>query len=84
MSTHVTAELAEFCQFLGQQVALGVAISPEDALRLWRSNHPHPGAEDDTVAALREALVELDAGERGREFAEFDRELRTRHGYGAT
>jgi hypothetical protein len=80
MSLDPNAELAQFQQFLVDHLQKGESLSPEEALDLWRLRHPNPDDFDDCVRALREALAELDAGERGVPLDEFDREFRRRHG----
>jgi hypothetical protein len=73
-------ELSNFHHFVGEQLARGDdSLSPEDVLDLWRGQHPDPAMEDATEA-IREALDDFAAGDRGRPIAEFDREFRQRHG----
>jgi hypothetical protein len=75
-----TGDLASFHQFIGQRLKEGDDnLSPEEALDIWRSEHPLPGDFEETVAALREALEDLEAGDLGQPFEEFDREFRARH-----
>ena len=80
MSIDPTAELAQFQQFIVDHLQKGDALSPEEALDLWRLRHPNPDEFADSVLALREALADLDSGERGVPLEEFDREFRRRHG----
>jgi hypothetical protein len=77
MSCDSDGELASFLRFLGEKLAQKVDMSPEEALDIWRTNHPL--AEDDDVAAVNEALAEMEAGDTGVPFAEFDRQSRARH-----
>jgi len=73
-------ELTSFHTFIGERIARGEdSLSPEDVLDLWRDQHPDPAMEDATEA-IREALDDFAAGDRGRPIAEFDREFRQRHG----
>ena len=75
MST--TSELRQFYEFLGQQLRTGSAeLSPEEALDVWRMQH-HP-SED--LLAIQEALDDMERGDTGIPFEEFDREFRARHG----
>jgi hypothetical protein len=80
MSIEPNAELAQFQQFIVDHLQKGEILSPEEALDLWRLRHPSPDEFDDSVGALREALAEYDAGERGVPLDEFDRQFRRRHG----
>ena len=71
-------ELAAFHSFVGNQLQSGQeGLSPEDALEMWRDQHPDSAAEDDTEA-VREALADLAAGDRGVSIEEADREFRQR------
>ena len=79
MSIDPTAELAQFQQFIVDHLQKGDTLSPEEALDLWRLRHPNADDFADSVLALREALVDLDSGERGVPLEEFDREFRRRH-----
>jgi hypothetical protein len=75
-----TAELVSFHEFLSQRLKAGDdKLTPEEAVDIWRSAHPLPEDFEDTVAALREALEDLDAGDVGQPLEEFDAEFRARH-----
>lgn len=74
-------ELVEFHLFLGQQLAAGtVDLSPEEVLDEWRSAHPAPEALRDDGAAVRAALADRAAGDRGKPLADFYRDFDARHG----
>jgi hypothetical protein len=74
-------ELSSFHQFLTERIASGSGdISPEEAVDQWRAEHPDDTEFTNTVQALREALADMEAGDRGVPLAEFDREFRARHG----
>jgi hypothetical protein len=74
-------DLARFHQFIGQRLKQGDdKLSPEEALDIWRSEHPLSEDYEETVAALREALEEMDAGVPGIPAEQFFREFRERHG----
>jgi hypothetical protein len=74
------SELAGFHQFIGERLKQGhVNLSPEEALDLWRTEHPDPDEFEETVQALREAIEDLESGVPTRPFEEFDREFRQRH-----
>jgi hypothetical protein len=80
MSLDPNIELAQFQQFIANQVATGSTISPEEALDLWRQENPLESTFEDDVLALRAALADLDAGDRGIPLAEFEEEIRRRYG----
>jgi hypothetical protein len=81
MSTNSSDELSSFQHFLTERIASGDAeLSPEQALDEWRTAHPCEDDFADTVRALRTALSEMEAGDRGMPFSEFDADFRARHG----
>jgi hypothetical protein len=81
MSTDLRLELQEFHEFLRAKLTAGDEIvSPEEALDEWRAVHPHEDAFAEDVAAVREALVDMAAGDEGVGPDEFDRQFRQRHG----
>jgi hypothetical protein len=80
MTIDPAAELARFQEFIAHHVAKGEAITPEEALDLWRLDNPNPDDFGDTVQALREALADMAAGDCGVPLEAFDREFRQRHG----
>ena len=76
-----TAELAGFYEFVGQRIKAGDnKLSPEEAVEMWRSQHPLSEDFEDTVVALREAFDEMDAGVQGIPAEQFFREFREQHG----
>ncbi len=80
MATETRAELVSFHRFLSEKLAdEGAHLSPEEAVDLWRAEHPAPddGARD--VAAVKEALADMEGGDRGLPLEEFDRRFRERH-----
>jgi len=80
MSIDPTAELASFREFIAEHVRNGNALSPEEALDLWRTQNPSAEEFADTVQALREAIADMQAGDFGMPLDEFDRDFRRRHG----
>ena len=83
MSTSVANELANFHHFVAERLERGEGeISPEQALDLWRAEHPGPDEFGDTVQALREAIADMEAGDTGVPLDQFDREFRARHNIG--
>jgi hypothetical protein len=71
-------ELAQFHQFVGAQIQSGNTLSPEEALDLWRDQHPDIAGEDATDD-IGDALSDLAAGDSGISFDEFSREFRRRN-----
>jgi hypothetical protein len=81
MPSYPSAELKDFHDFLASKLAAGdVALSPEEALDQWRGEHPSIAAFDQDVAALQEALADMEAGDRGLPIDDFDQRFRQRHG----
>ena len=75
------SELIDFHRFLGEKLNHGDAlISPEEALDEWRAQHAAEDDEQDDLEAIKEALADFDAGNRGIPFDKFDRNFRSRHG----
>jgi hypothetical protein len=80
MATGIQQELSDFHQFIGEKLASGAAnLSPEEALDLWRAEHPSEEEFAETVAALKESLADMEAGDKGMPFEEFDRQFRQAH-----
>jgi hypothetical protein len=78
--SNVMSDLAQFYDFIGSRLNQGAGdLTPEEALELWRAEHPGPGDFEDSVAAIQEALDDIGAGDKGRPFEEFDRDFRARH-----
>ena len=80
MATELENELAQFHRFVGEQLAIGTHSSPEELLDDWRAAHPASRDDDESVAALNEALTEMRNGDAGQPKEQFDREFRVRHG----
>jgi len=80
MSTDANQDLLGFHQFVGEQLRLGAPYSsPEEVLEAWRLRNRSPEEMAEDVQAIREALADMEAGDTGRPFDEFDREFRKRH-----
>jgi len=76
MNTQSVSDLSDFHRFVGDKVNNGGAsLSPEDVLDEWRMLHPE---NEEDIAAIQEAIDDLDNGETGVSFAEFDRDFRAR------
>jgi hypothetical protein len=80
MNTPSTNDLRGFHQFVGDKVNNGGAsMSPEEVLDEWRTLHPDPESVADDVTAIQEAIDDIENGEMGIPFEEFDRAFRARH-----
>jgi hypothetical protein len=78
--TDSSNDLAGFHQYIGERLKEGGdTLSPEEALDIWRHEHPLPEDYEETVEALREALADMEAGDVGIPLEEFDAEFRARH-----
>ncbi len=81
MSSNTESELASFYRFVGIKLNQQAAdLSPEDVLDQWRAEHPALDDENDDVIAVKQALADMEAGDLGRRWDEFDGEFRQRHG----
>ena len=79
MNAQITNELVDFHRFVGEKAMNGSAhLSPEEVLDEWRMQHPPPLDEDD-IAAIQEALDDIENGEVGMPIEEFEREFRATH-----
>ena len=80
MANGTQDELSSFRDFLSQELAGGAARhSPEEVLDLWRAEHPAADDYPYDVAALKEALADMEAGDQGMPLEQFDRTFRQRH-----
>jgi len=84
MTIDSAAEIVRFQRFITEHLDKGSNFSPEEALDLWRAENPRAEEFDDTVRAVREALADMEKGDRGVPLDEFDRAFRQRHGLPAT
>jgi len=76
MNTQSLNELIEFHRFVGEKVSNGGAnLSPEEVLDEWRLLHP----DDDDMAAIQEAIDDLENGDVGIPLEEFDREIHAKY-----
>ncbi|MEX0712475.1 MAG: hypothetical protein WD278_09005 [Pirellulales bacterium] len=76
-------ELASFHRFISDRLQRDdTRLSPEEALELWRSQHPSPEEYSETVDALREALGDMERGDTGMPLEQFDHEFRRRRNIG--
>jgi len=79
MATDPSSDLGQFHQFIGEKLTSDPALSPEDALYLWREVHPADDESGEDLADIEAALDEMGAGGEGIPLTEFDREFRRRH-----
>jgi hypothetical protein len=80
MPSKLVEELRDFHRFLADKLSAdGIDLSPEEALDEWRRLHPQTQSFGEDVAAIQEALDDMDKGDRGIPFDQFDRDFRTRH-----
>ena len=81
MNASQTTELHEFHRFLTTKLSNGGAdLSPEEVLDEWRQDHPDPEIDEDEVAAIQEAIDDMEAGDHGRPFDEAMADLRAKYG----
>ncbi len=80
MATGTQGELSGFRDFLSQKLATGATqLSPEEVLDLWRADHPAADEYSNNVAAVKEALADMEAGDHGLPLEQFDGRFRQRH-----
>ncbi len=80
MPAELLEDLRGFHRFLADKLSHDNAdLSPEEALDEWRRLHPQAQVFDEDIGAIREALLDMAAGDRGIPFDEFDRDFRKRH-----
>ena len=76
----VRQELADFHQFATEQLGNGNSdLSLEKLLDLWRATHPIEEELQESVAAVRQAIRDMELGDTGRPAEEHLRELRVRY-----
>lgn len=80
MSSVLNSELNSFYRFISEQLSVGRGnVSPEEALDLWRADHPLGDTEEEDVLAVREALDDMANGDVGVPLDQFDRDFTQRH-----
>ncbi len=73
------SELESFHRFLGDQLVRGEPTpTPEECLELWRSQNPPTDLIEAETQAVREALEDMAAGDRGQPVREFLAEFHAR------
>jgi len=72
-------DLRDFHRFVGEKLNNGGAsLSPEEVLDEWRILHPDAAAVEEDIAAIQEAIDDMENGDTGISFEEFDRDFRAR------
>jgi hypothetical protein len=80
MSTDAHHELLSFHNFVAQQIQLGIPYSsPEEAVEAWRLRNRTPEEMAEDVQAVREALSDMEAGDRGTPAEVYLAEFGKRH-----
>lgn len=80
MITEPINELRDFHRFVGEKFHNGGgSLSPEEVLDEWRTHHPDTTTVEDDVAAIQEAIDDMDNGDVGIPIEDFDRDFRARH-----
>lgn len=73
-------ELIRFMEFARGLIAAGRNdLSLDQAVELWREPSPCPDDPESTLAALREAIADMEAGDEGVPVEELDRQVRARY-----
>ena len=76
-----TQELQSFYEFAEQRLRNGGSdLSLDDLYDQWRACNPTPDQLETDVLAVRAALRDLDAGEKGQPIDEFIGEFERRNG----
>jgi hypothetical protein len=79
--SHLNHDLQEFHNFVSNLLATGQsAATPEQALGEWRLSQRSDTEIADDMAAIQEAILDLENGDEGNLLAEFDQAFRNRHG----
>ena len=77
MNTQYANELGDFHRFVGEKIHNGeTSLSPEQVLDEWRILQPEDAKGD--LAAIQEAIDDMEQGDVGIPFEEFDRDFRAR------
>jgi hypothetical protein len=80
VSAGSVSELGDFHRFVSQKMDDGdSSLSPEQVLDEWRNLHPDPDAVKDEIAAIQEAIDDMENGDVGMVLDDFDRDFRARH-----
>lgn len=77
----IREQIDSFYEFASAQLDKGEAdLSMDELYRLWRAKNPTPAELSESVAAIRAAYAEMEAGDEGRPAREALRETCERLG----
>jgi len=77
MSTGISTDLQDFSVFVQAKLKAGeTQLSPEEALELWRMDHPTDEVLAENVRAIKESIDEVNSGAKGMTGEESVRMLR--------
>jgi hypothetical protein len=80
MATERANDPRAFRDFLDTKLSSGVNdLTLDEYLNLWEYENTPEEEKEETLRAIRQGLADVDAG-RTRDFHEFDREFRQKHG----
>jgi predicted transcriptional regulator len=80
MASDRANDLQAFKSFIDEKLANGGAdLTLDEALARWEFENSSEEEREETRAAIRQGLADIDAG-RVRPFEDFDREFRAKHG----
>lgn len=81
MSAAATSELLDFRRFIDDKLNHGGKhLSPEEVLDEWRETHPESDEFEEEVAAIQEAVDDMQHGDLGRPAHEALADVRARLG----
>jgi hypothetical protein len=82
MSSLLNSDLAQFRDFLNAKLSSGeCAATPEQALDEFRGTQYSDEEFEDSVAAVRESLAEIESGAPGKLASDHLAEVRARYGW---
>lgn len=82
MSIDSNVELRSFGAYITGLIESGKeGVSPEDALMRWRMQNLSPEEFDEEVAAIKEALDDMEAGDKGIPIEQFFAEIDAEYGF---
>jgi hypothetical protein len=77
----VQTELEEFHAYVGERLRTAKErLSPEEVLDEWLLLHPDPQVHEENVKAIKAAIRDMEAGDRGRPAEEVLRDIRNELG----
>jgi hypothetical protein len=77
----VQTELEEFHAYMGERLRTAKErLSPEEVLDEWLLLHPDPQVHEENVKAIKAAIRDMEAGDRGRPAEEVLQDIRNELG----